>query len=422
MNEQNWEPLGVGTERFTGNYAPGQIHTTPSPLTRNLKKLVQRVFYIPAGRSPQYNSDPRDWDLNQDRINQITPLLKRLSHDHIRMRTLQSAIALVFDEVSAIKLIPIKDELAPHVLLTSGDVVPIDDMGYGFRNAVQILTIMSVAPPNALILIDEPEQGLNQSRQSDFAKLIEELRKDLTLIIATQAEAFCKGLETSRLYLSEKQDVGSAITSIDIRSNQQDRKRLARAMGINPLYLMEGGKIVFVEGSSDQKIVDEWLTLNFGGASHEVMQVQDLGGAGKIGQEFAKPMFLNFAPNIFFLLDSDGSGGDAPVGSNIQRLVNWFKANGVTNFYVLNKREIENYIGYEAIAIAADINSYKIKPPVGREKGVDLKAAVEKELGFYDENKITVNAYKSLAEGKRKQIFNDENDAIIARLRDFVKV
>src|SRR5207249_2094342 len=67
LNEQNWNALGVGAEMIQYGYGPGQIHTTESPLTRNLRKFVKRVFYIPAGRNPSYASDPRDWDFNQER-------------------------------------------------------------------------------------------------------------------------------------------------------------------------------------------------------------------------------------------------------------------------------------------------------------------------------------------------------------------
>jgi len=279
---------------------------------------------------------------------------------------------------------------------------------------------MSVAPQNAVIVIDEPEQGLNQARQRDFAHLLEMLRPDLTLLIATQAEAFCKGLESSSLCLVENKDGRALVEPIDLRNNQAHRKRMARAMGINPLYLVEGGKIIFVEGSSDQKIISEWLSLNFLDAELQNVQIQDLGGVGKVEEEFAKPMFLSFKDRIFFLLDSDRATQESMLGANIQRLVSWFNENGIANHYVLQRRKIENYLGCEPLAKAAGINSSSICPVENGEAWFDFKEAVKREKGFYDENKITVKAYRDLDQNNRKNIFRDENAGILASIKEFL--
>ena len=183
---------------------------------------------------------------------------------------------------------------------------------------------------------------------------------------------------------------------------------------------MEGGKIIFVEGSSDQKIVTDWLSLNFSEVETENVQIQDLGGVGKVEEEFAKPMFLNFKDGIFFLLDSDKATQDSVSGPNIQRLVSWFDGNGISNYYVLKRREIENYLGHESLARAAGINSSSIRPVGDSGAWFDFKEAVKREKGFYDENKTTVKAYRDLDAATRKKIFADENETIIDSIRKFL--
>jgi hypothetical protein len=407
---QNWTVQGAG-----------HLSSQNSPFTRALKGLIGRTFYISAGRNPLFAAHESDLDLRQDRINDITPLLKRLAYDPIKWNVLQSAITLLFEEISELKLLPVGQNVAPHVLSNSGDVVPVSDMGFGLRNALQILTVMSVAPKGAILVVDEPEQGLNQARQRDLAKLIEMLRPDLTLLLATQAEAFCKGLESSSLYLVENRDGRALVEQIDLRGIPAHRKRMAKAMGINPLYLVEGGKIIFVEGSSDQKIVSDWLALNFSDTEIQNVQIQDLGGVGKVEEEFAKPMFLNFKDNIFFLLDSDRTTEESIMGQNIERLVSWFNEKHISNYYVLRKREIENYLGAHQLAKAAGINVGSIQPVAGSESWFDYKKAVENEKGFYDENKITVKAYRELAVTVRKTIFADENQTIIDLVKGFLR-
>lgn len=420
-SEEDWTNYreNPSFQSWSGQSVPNLTNVN-NPFTRALNKFIGRTFYISAGRNPQFNAHGSDLDLRQDRIHEVTPLLKRLAFDVVKWNTLQSAITLLFDEISELKLLPVGENVAPHVLSTAGDLVPVSDMGFGLRNALQILAIMSVAPTGAILVVDEPEQGLNQARQRDFAKLLEMLRPDLTLVVATQAEAFCKGLESSSLYLVENKDGQALAEQIDLRANQFHRKRMARAMGINPLYLVEGGKIIFVEGSSDQKIVSEWLALNLSDVEMQNVQIQDLGGVGKVEEEFAKPMFLNFKDGIFFLLDSDRSSRESERGANIQRLVSWFDANGISNYYVLKRREIENYLGHESLAQAAGINSSSIRPAEGTEAWSDFKGAIKKEKGFYDENKITVKAYRGLDQNSRKNIFSDENVGILAAIKEFL--
>jgi len=51
------------------------VANVPNPFTKALKSFIERVFYISAGRNPQFVAHTNDWDLRQDRIQDITPLL-----------------------------------------------------------------------------------------------------------------------------------------------------------------------------------------------------------------------------------------------------------------------------------------------------------------------------------------------------------
>ena len=64
-----------------------------------------------------------------------------------------------------------------------------------------ILGVLCSIPQGSILLIDEPEKGLNQAKQRDLAMLLETVRPDITLILATQSEAFCRGLAKSELVL-----------------------------------------------------------------------------------------------------------------------------------------------------------------------------------------------------------------------------
>jgi energy-coupling factor transporter ATP-binding protein EcfA2 len=292
-------------------------------------------------------------------------------------------------------------------------------MGFGLRNALQIMTTICAAPPGAILFIDEPEQGINQSKQRDLASIIEDLRSDITVVIATQAEAFCRGLSKSALYLAEMKNGKAELSAVDV-GDHAHRKRLAKSMGINPLYLHEGGKILFVEGPSDRLILEDWIRLNLGELCNRV-EIQELGGCGKIGEKFARPMFVSFRDSIFFLLDSDGSSSASPIGDGIRERLKWFTDHDITQYVVLRRREIENYVGCAAIAKIANVNLDRVRPTPGHEDFFDIDQAFKRESGSFDKRRISVEAYRSLDSQQRRLLFDDENEALVARLRAFLQ-
>ncbi|WP_437965318.1 AAA family ATPase [Sorangium sp. So ce260] len=418
----NWKKLEFEQHGSVSGASIEHFYGSKNPLTKSLKDLSQRVFYLPAVRDPSFGPDAHESKLSEATLFSPTKLLKRLHYDQPRWLGLVSGVSLMFDNVDDLVMRDTDHNLAPHVKLRTGEVVPLNDMGFGMRNAIHLLTVVCAAPVGSIIMIDEPEQGLNQSRQSDFAVLLESIRSDLTLIVATQAEAFCKGLGSSNVYIVEpSDDIGasaSAVQPVSLAASQ-DRRRLAKAMGINPIYLLEGGKIIYVEGPSDREILQDWLRVNLGPLADRA-EVQSLGGTGKIGEEFAKPMFRNFKDQIFFMLDSDGESDDEPMSSAIRLRVNWFRSVGISNYVIANRRELENYIGHEKVALASGILPQQIRPLPGREKWQDLKKAVRERVGYYDEKKITVTAYKLLEPSQQKCLYGDDNDAFLAKVQRFL--
>lgn len=410
------------TQASSSGHRIAEYYKSDSPLVWELGKWSSNVFYFPAMRSAAFEPGGGESALNVQAINNVTPVMKRVLYEDRHWRSLSMSVSLLFDEISELKFIEVHGGLAPHALLRSGGAVPVRDMGFGFRNAVHLLVAAHAAPKDSVLVIDEPEQGLNQSRQQEFATLLETVRGDITLVFATQSEAFCRGLSASNICVIEpsSEDGASRVYPIAL-SEPEGRRRLAKSMGVSPLYLFEGGRILFVEGISDKMIVSDWLKLNFGHVAATRLDVQALGGTGKIVEEFARPMFENFKEHIFFILDSDGSGPDERVSVPIASRIRWFKERGISNYIVMGRREIENYIGHDAVAEAAGIHPSKIRPMPGQELWQDLKRAVKDQIGYYDERKITVGAYELLDLDRRKGLFREENSSFLEAIGAFLK-
>ena len=206
---------------------------------------------------------------------------------------------------------------------------------------------------------------------------------------------------------------------VDVKSNVQDRRDLALAMGLDPLFLLEGDKFIYVEGDSDKHVVSKWLGLNFSQSELTTVRIQEIGGCGKLNQEFLKPLFDHFQSRILFILDSDGNSDIESFGFENKRFSNWCKEHNVKNVFFTKRRELENYIGHEAIAKVLKIHPDTIKP-LNENKWFDLKAAVKKIKGAYDEKRVTIGAFDELTDNEKRDLFKDDNDELKQLVASFI--
>jgi len=192
-------------------------------------------------------------------------------------------------------------------------------------------------------------------------------------------------------------------------------------MGIEPLYLEDGGKIIFVEGESDEIIIKDWIKRQFPGANLPL--IKDTGGCGKIKQEFLKPLLSSYKDNIFLIYDSDGSSEKNPKSKEIEALEKWLNEVGIKNYYILQSRELENYVGHEALAKALNIHPSKIKPLEDTDQWHDMKKSISTALGssaIYSEKRHLPAAYETLSDNEKLNLFKNENHILKGHLAKFL--
>jgi hypothetical protein len=420
LGDTNWSQLDVKPGSSTSSpYTPSQLCEASSPFSRSLRDFLERLLYLPANRSAGFGPERAFEELSQAQTSSITGLLLRLNTvNRPAFEEISTGLGLVFPEVRSLKFGGLGNTLVPEIEFDDGRTEQVANMGFGFQNTLQLLTVFAMAKPNSIILIDEPEKGLNQSSQRDLAALLDVLRPDVTLVVSTQAEAFCRGFSTSSSIVLVEANGNSARTSkIDI-TNHEDLRRLAHALGLDPIYLSEGGRIVYVEGVSDQLIIEQWLRLHLPNVSG--YQVVSLGGCGKISEEFVKPLLVAYRDRVFLLLDSDRSSSAERRSPAIDKLAGWLTSNTVAH-YILERREIENYIGADEIARAAGLHPSAISAAPGTEDWHDIKEAFVRVRGHqYDERRLSVAAFGAL-DGKRKQgLLGAETVALLSKTRAFL--
>jgi ABC-type branched-subunit amino acid transport system ATPase component len=386
-----WTPPDVNIQpSLSGNWLPNALDAS-TPFGLAVGDFINRVHYIPAQRAAQFPADRTFTALIQGNSENVTQLLLHLQATRREaFESLTCSLGQLFDDVRRLSFASVASgALVPTVDFMDGRAEHVGNLGFGFQNALHVLTVLMMLPEGAIFVVDEPEKGLNQSCQRDLAVLLELLRRDVTLLVATQSEAFCRGFSSaSSLVVVENTKGTSGTRRIDIRESATDLRHLARVMGVDPLYLLEGGKIVYVEGVSDQIIVERWMGLTFPAASN--YQVVALGGCGKVSEEFVKPLLVEFKSRVFLLLDSDRPSKEQAQGDDMRRLVRWLTENGILH-HVLARRELENYLDVDGIAKAAYVHSSVLRAPPGHEEWFDIKTAFEKCKGYrYDERRLSV--------------------------------
>jgi energy-coupling factor transporter ATP-binding protein EcfA2 len=418
-DESRWRTLSTDGDPPSDVIVAEALCRIDTPLSRALSNLANRVVYLPASRSPQWHSTSAVAQLTRGGSHHVSALLLNLrATNAAAFDALSSALSVLFSDVAELRLADGGGQLVPQIRFTDNHVEDVGNVGFGLQNVIHLLTVLLMVPDRSIVIIDEPETGLNRAAQRDLAPVLESLRSDVALLVATQSDTFCRGFSApTMVLLAEALGASSMIGAVDVRQ-PSDLRRLARGLGLDPVFLLEGGKIVYVEGSSDAAVVRAWMRLHFPGYDSRY-EVVPLGGCGRIGEEFVKPIIKAYSAGVFVLLDSDRPSSVVLRSQRIAELENWLTENSVAH-YVLEKHEIENYVGYDAIARASGMHPAALRPVAGTDDWHDIKAAFKIARGFPYEGRRTVEAFNGLTATAQKALFGSETPKMLDELRAFL--
>ncbi len=131
----------------------------------------------------------------------------------------------------------------------------LDEMSFGTRTALAIITKILNAGENSWICIEEPETHLHPEAQANLADFL--LRKSTTkrIFITTHSPvlASCIPLDSVKLILRNEQD-DTLLENV----SEENVKHVIHELGIRPSYNFEANKIIFVEGHDDIPLYLEW--------------------------------------------------------------------------------------------------------------------------------------------------------------------
>jgi hypothetical protein len=219
------------------------VHFSPF-LHRDILDEIKRVLYCPEERLQQYKDKTfvdflRDKSLSGGQMRRLIDLLARVVDPRIQDYKSQDLI---------------------QILNQTSLTVTIAEQGSGVRSLVCLAADILADESSRIVLLDEPELGLNPAARQEFLKFLVDVSKDRQLFVATQDPCFVN----PALWRDQKDKVSvqlfsiqtDSFVSIDLHQNQEDPSVFA---GYLPHTTSLREVHIYVEGSSDVYILQVWL-------------------------------------------------------------------------------------------------------------------------------------------------------------------
>lgn len=324
----------------------------------HLTEWRQRYYLLPTLRPGSQRETPLSTDpkLTPSGDNLPAVLLHMQFHDTSKFAVLQKLMAQIVPEVGNISALPniaqnsvvVRDPLRP------GEMRNLQDLGEGVEQLLMLLVIGLTEQPPHTITLEEPENGLHPAAQRAMLGLLRDWSADRLIVAATHSAVMLDiGAQSDRVLTVTRKDGASSIQRADA-----DLATALNALGVRLSDVLASDRVLLVEGQSDQNILAVWFP--------ELVRSQrtaliDTGGGDSarqvsVFQEWLSKADRYITRKILFLRDRD----ELPK-EQLDKLEE------TPYVYVMNRREIENYLLDEraiATVLSRDIGGKPIEAEV----------------------------------------------------------
>ena len=215
-----------------------------------LEELTKSILYCPEGRLQNY------------RNKSFAEYIREKKFSGAMKRRLIKFIADVVDP----KVHDYKYEDLIRRIEDEDLVVTIEEQGSGVRSLICLVADLLSAKDARIILIDEPELGLNPLARQEFLKILLELTKDKQIFIATQDSTFVNPIlwKNNKVAVHFYSLISENFVKVDLNQNREDPAVFA---GYLPHTTSLKDIHIYVEGTSDvyifQILLEKFLRTTF---------------------------------------------------------------------------------------------------------------------------------------------------------------
>jgi len=144
-----------------------------------------------------------------------------------RFRRIQDDLTRLFPTVKHLRLKNVNQaSKALRIELKTGELVDSDCMSEGMLYFLAFAALQHISPP-ALLLIEEPENGLHPARIRDVVRVLRELSKTTQIVLATHSPLVINELEAQEVtVLTRDGDKGTIATRLDRTPNFKERAKI----------------------------------------------------------------------------------------------------------------------------------------------------------------------------------------------------
>lgn len=236
----------------------------------------------------------------------------------------------------------------------------LDEVGNGISHALLMLFNAAIRNPS-WIMIDEPENGLHAAAQRDFVLTLASYASQ-GVVLATHSLGLARSV-ADRVYHVHQEDGMSKITLLKDSPHLAD---LAASLGFGWHESVEGRTVLVVEGSSDVRIYDRWLTTL--GRAHRVL-ILHMGGSNGLRPDAEQELahLKKMGGRLVVLLDSDRSEPNGPRSDQSERFAKCCEKLGI-EVRSTERRCVESYFTQRSIDEAFPGKGFKAFDPFAAPK------------------------------------------------------
>jgi putative ATP-dependent endonuclease of the OLD family len=216
----------------------------------------------------------------------------------------------------------------------------LDQVSFGLRTALAIMTKVLCAKPGSWVCLEEPETHLHPEAQAVLYDFLQRESQEKRIFAATHSSVFASLAPIECVWLvkrSEEQPWSTEICRVD--SNSTDT--IIRELGVKPSYNFEADAVVFIEDKLGTQIYDVWAEKEGLGG-----RVQFIGAEGWNNMEyFANAKIIRsrrVETEVFVIFD-----GDTDRGNKNKKIKERLVAElGIpeTHVLTLGQSELEGYL------------------------------------------------------------------------------
>lgn len=297
------------------------------------------------------------------------------------------------------------------------DSVEIGERGSGV-GSLFILSLMQTYVDMQLgegyyLLFEEPGNWLHPGAERKMADTLRKISEEGgKILISTHSQVFIDQKAEDVMYLVRRKEGESSYELVE-----DEAFEAIKEIGARNSDLLQSDYVIYVEGPSDKKILEE-ISKNIEGWNSKNITIQHLGGTGNINH--CDPEELRkINRNLAFLLDSDRTEPAGSPNDEAKEIRNKSRELGI-KCKILERRTIENFFDESALE---EVFGFESLDENFVNKYDDIPDKIEEKLGseIIEDPSVDRGDYNKINHGVRivREMYNSESRII--GLEEFMK-